>query len=109
MTDSVPASMQAVVLHGPKRVEIEQRPVPELGPHDVLLEISHCGVCGSDLHFVLDGWGRAGLDRRARVQRSSRRRRRGRHRWTPGDLVVGGPSTTLWCVRVLPCRSSVVV
>jgi threonine dehydrogenase-like Zn-dependent dehydrogenase len=39
---------------------VEERPRPELGPTDVLLEVSHCGICGSDLHFVLEGWGRPG-------------------------------------------------
>ena len=26
-------------------------------PHDVTLAISHCGVCGSDVHTVTGGWG----------------------------------------------------
>ena len=42
------------------RVEVAERPVRELGAHDVLLAVSHCGVCGSDIHFVLQGWGRPG-------------------------------------------------
>ena len=33
---------------------IERRAV---GPHDVALDITHCGVCHSDLHFVNDDWG----------------------------------------------------
>ena len=31
--------------------------MPKIGPRDVLLEVSHCGVCGTDLHYVLEGWG----------------------------------------------------
>jgi uncharacterized zinc-type alcohol dehydrogenase-like protein len=31
----------------------------ELGPNDVEIEISHCGLCHSDIHLVDDGWGRA--------------------------------------------------
>ncbi len=27
------------------------------GPHDVLLEISYCGVCHTDIHFVRNDWG----------------------------------------------------
>jgi len=38
-------------------VEIEERPVPAIEPGRVLVEVSHCGVCGSDLHFTLEGWG----------------------------------------------------
>jgi uncharacterized zinc-type alcohol dehydrogenase-like protein len=30
-----------------------------LGPHDVELEISHCGLCHSDLHLIDDDWKRS--------------------------------------------------
>ncbi len=29
----------------------------ELGPHDVQFDITHCGVCHSDLHQIRDEWG----------------------------------------------------
>jgi uncharacterized zinc-type alcohol dehydrogenase-like protein len=29
----------------------------ELGPNDVLLRISHCGICHSDIHLIDDDWG----------------------------------------------------
>jgi uncharacterized zinc-type alcohol dehydrogenase-like protein len=29
---------------------------PELGAHDVELEISHCGLCYSDIHLIDDDW-----------------------------------------------------
>ena len=35
---------------------IERR---ELRPEDVAIEISHCGICHSDLHFGHDDWGMA--------------------------------------------------
>jgi uncharacterized zinc-type alcohol dehydrogenase-like protein len=31
----------------------------EVGPHDVLIEITHCGVCHSDIHQARDEWGGA--------------------------------------------------
>ena len=34
----------------PDAVEIREVPIPEIGPEDVLLEVSAVGVCGSDLH-----------------------------------------------------------
>ena len=49
----LPATMSAAVYRGPRRLAVEERPVPRPGPEDVLVEVSHCGVCGSDLHFVL--------------------------------------------------------
>jgi uncharacterized zinc-type alcohol dehydrogenase-like protein len=30
-----------------------------LGPNDVEIEVSHCGLCHSDIHLIDDGWGRA--------------------------------------------------
>lgn len=34
---------------------VEQRPVPVPGPRDVLVEVAAVGVCGSDVHWYLDG------------------------------------------------------
>jgi 2-desacetyl-2-hydroxyethyl bacteriochlorophyllide A dehydrogenase len=34
--------------------------MPDVGPDDVLVEISHCGVCGTDLHLVLERIARPG-------------------------------------------------
>ncbi|KAF9579142.1 hypothetical protein BGW38_004728, partial [Lunasporangiospora selenospora] len=28
-----------------------------LGPNDIEIEISHCGICGSDIHTITSGWG----------------------------------------------------
>jgi len=28
-----------------------------LGPKDIEIEISHCGICGSDIHTITGGWG----------------------------------------------------
>lgn len=42
----------AVVNYAPEAnsVELQDIPVPEIGPDEVLLEVSAVGVCGSDLH-----------------------------------------------------------
>ncbi len=42
----------AVVNFGPEpgNVDVRSVPIPELGAHDVLLEVGYVGVCGSDLH-----------------------------------------------------------
>lgn len=29
----------------------------EVGPHDILITITHCGICHSDIHQARDGWG----------------------------------------------------
>jgi (R,R)-butanediol dehydrogenase / meso-butanediol dehydrogenase / diacetyl reductase len=56
MTD-IGATMPAAVYRGDRTVTVEAVDVPVIGPNDVLLEISHCGVCGTDLHLVMEGWG----------------------------------------------------
>ena len=57
---TLPSTMPAVVLNGKEDLTVEELPVPAPGPGEVLVEVSHCGVCGSDLHMVIDGWGRKG-------------------------------------------------
>ena len=95
--------MRAAVLHGPADLRVEDRPVPDPGPTDVLVEVSHCGVCGTDLHFVIEGWGTPGSV--------------GGHEWSGhvvavgpdvdgwsiGDRVVGGPAAT--CGTCPGCRA----
>jgi L-iditol 2-dehydrogenase len=45
----------AAVLHGPRDVRLETRPLPELGERDVLVEVRSVGVCGSDVHYYEHG------------------------------------------------------
>jgi len=53
-------TMPAAVYRGNGLIAVEDWPVPALGPDDVLVEVSHCGICGTDLHLVLEDRGRAG-------------------------------------------------
>lgn len=48
----IPKSMPAVVHYelSPGSCEVRERPVPEIGPEDVLLQTAAVGVCGSDVH-----------------------------------------------------------
>lgn len=46
---------KACVLHGQKDLRIESVAVPELKPNQVLVRIGAGGICGSDLHYYLDG------------------------------------------------------
>jgi 2-desacetyl-2-hydroxyethyl bacteriochlorophyllide A dehydrogenase len=89
---AVAGSMRAAVYRGPGDLVVEERPVPALEPHDVLLEISHCGVCGSDLHFVLEGWGRPGAIEGHEYSGRVVAVGDAVTQWKVGDDVVGGPS-----------------
>ena len=49
--------MKAAVMHEVGRpLVIEDVPVPEIGPEEVLVETRCCGICGTDLH-ILKGFG----------------------------------------------------
>jgi alcohol dehydrogenase, propanol-preferring len=46
-------TMRAMVLEGPGRpLRPVTRPVPQPGPGEILVEVSACGVCRTDLHIV---------------------------------------------------------
>lgn len=84
--------MRAAVLQGPGDVRVEELPVPECRHHELVARVSHCGICGTDLHMMMDGWGRPGST--------------GGHEWSgivaavgadvtdfeAGDRIVGGPA-----------------
>jgi L-iditol 2-dehydrogenase len=46
---------RAAVLHGIGDVRIQDWPLPEPGPREVLVEIAAVGVCGSDVHYYEHG------------------------------------------------------
>ena len=45
----------AVVIHAPRDLRVEEVAVPELGPGEVEVRVGAGGICGSDLHYYLDG------------------------------------------------------
>jgi L-iditol 2-dehydrogenase len=47
--------MRVSVLRGVGKVDVEERPVPEPGPGEVLVKIGSVGVCGSDVHYYEHG------------------------------------------------------
>ncbi|MBN1400895.1 MAG: NAD(P)-dependent alcohol dehydrogenase [Anaerolineae bacterium] len=51
----MPETMSCAVLHGVRDLRIEQRPVPQPQPHEVLVHVKRVGVCGSDIHYYTHG------------------------------------------------------
>ncbi len=92
--------MSAAVYVGDGQLMVKDVPVPEPGPGELLVEIASCGVCGSDLHLVLEKFARPGAILG--------------HEWSgtvvaaeqshlePGDRVVFEP--TPGCGHCRPCR-----
>lgn len=50
----VPDTMRAAVLFGPGDLRVVERPVPSPGAEEVLVQVTMCGACGTDLK-ILDG------------------------------------------------------
>ncbi len=95
--------MQAAVYRGASDMRVEDVPVPVLGPGDVLVEVSRCGICGSDVHLVTAGFARPGSVLG--------------HEWS-GRIVAIGAEVTGWqvgqrvvssgdrsCGECRPCRA----
>ncbi|MFM2070562.1 MAG: hypothetical protein RLZZ623_825 [Actinomycetota bacterium] len=47
--------MRAAVYYGPRDIRIEEVPVPEPAPGELLIEVARNGICGSDLHTYVGG------------------------------------------------------
>ncbi len=50
-----PARMKAAVLHAANDLRIEDVNVPAVGQEDVLVRVRACGICASDVHYLLHG------------------------------------------------------
>ena len=93
--------MSAAVYVGDGRIAVKEVPCPEPGPGEVLVEIAECGICGSDLHMVLERYAKPGaiLGHEWSGIVASAPCASG---WAPGDRVVDNP--TSGCGVCRPCR-----
>lgn len=55
MGSDIPNTMRAMVFHGTSQpLQLTELPVPQPGPDQVLIRVSACGICRTDLH-IIDG------------------------------------------------------
>ena len=47
--------MKAAVWHAPKDIRIEEVAAPSPRPHEAMIRVESVGLCGSDVHYYLDG------------------------------------------------------
>ena len=52
--ESVPIlkTMRAAVFVAPGRIELQEKPVPEVGPGDALVRVTTTTICGTDVHIL---------------------------------------------------------
>lgn len=93
--------MRAAVYVGDGKIAVEEVPRPEPGPGEVLVEIAECGICGSDLHMVLEQYAKPGAILGHEWSGIVTECPPGSV-WAPGDRVVGTSSPG--CGRCRPCR-----
>lgn len=43
--------VKCAVFYGRHDIRVEERPIPDIGPEEILIKVMACGVCGSDLHI----------------------------------------------------------
>lgn len=87
----IPDAMLAAIYKGDRNIVVEEMPVPPVGPDQVLLQVSHCGVCGTDVHTLYDNWGSAGSVAGHEYSGVVMATGSQVDDWRPGDRVVGGP------------------
>ena len=51
----IPATMKAAVYRGVNDVRLEEVPVPQIGPGEILVRVHTCGICGTDLKKISTG------------------------------------------------------
>jgi threonine dehydrogenase-like Zn-dependent dehydrogenase len=96
--------MRALVAHGPRDFRIEERPMPEPGPGEVLLRPLVNGICFTDKHLFdghLERPGGIALGHEFTAELVGLGE--GSAGWRVGDLVSVDPR--LRCGSCLPCRA----
>lgn len=49
---AIPRTMRAAVFVEPGRIELQERPVPEIGPGEALVKVTTTTICGTDIHIL---------------------------------------------------------
>lgn len=96
--------MKTLVLTDYNVFELQDWPVPDVGPEDVLIRVVACGICGSDVHGMDGSTGRRKPPLVMGHEASGTITDVGAHvhGWSPGDRVTF--DSTIWCGTCWFCR-----
>ena len=71
-------------------IRLEEVPAPTPGPHEMLVKITACGICGSDIRYFYgeNPWAKQTLGRHVGPSRDAGKGHRVRHLWQRRRRVV---------------------
>ena len=95
--------MLAAVYVGDGQLAVQELPVPDPAPGEALVEVSHCGICGTDLHLVLEQYARPGAVLGHEWSGTVAALGAGIDGWEPGTGVV--VDAVRGCGECRPCRA----
>jgi alcohol dehydrogenase len=52
MAREIPKTMKAAVFVAPGKIELQEKPVPEIGPGEALIRVTTTTICGTDVHIL---------------------------------------------------------
>lgn len=90
-----PRTMRAAVYRGRGRVMVETVPVPEIGAGEVLVRVGACGICGTDIKKIQNGFVAPPQILGHEIAGTIVATGAGVSRWRPGDRVS--------CFHHIPC------
>lgn len=94
--------MRAPVLHGRRSLRYEELPDPVPGDGEALVEVSLCGICGSDLHLYDSPTAPDGIVMGHEFGGTIIQLGKDVRGWEVGDRVVGAPMAP--CANCVFCR-----
>lgn len=95
--------MRAAFFGGKEQMRLEEIPSPQPGPGEVVVRVSACGVCGSDLHSFLGHWPQPPVVPGHEIAGTVESAGEGVSGFAPGDAVAVEPLVP--CGECRACRS----
>jgi L-iditol 2-dehydrogenase len=80
--------MRAGVYRGKGKVVVEEVPVPEIGPGEVLLRVAACGICGTDIKKIEHGFVKPPQILGHEISGTVVEVGAGVRKWKPGDRAI---------------------
>ncbi|WP_159014753.1 zinc-binding dehydrogenase [Acidisoma sp. S159] len=96
--------MKAVVLSNERKPELRDIPYPSPKEGEVLLEVDHCGICGSDLHAATSSIYRTGIVMGHEFSGKIVQAAHDVAGWKIGDRVCVNPNGA-YCGHCFSCRN----